>query len=39
VDGIAGIESQTFPTIVPEIQDPQEHASSIWVFELPERYH
>jgi alcohol dehydrogenase (cytochrome c) len=37
--GNGGIESQTFPTIVPEIQDPQEHASSIWVFELPERFH
>jgi len=39
VVGNGGIESQTFPTIVPEIQNPQEHASSIWVFELPERYH
>jgi alcohol dehydrogenase (cytochrome c) len=39
VVGNGGIESQTFPTIVPEIQDPQEHASSIWVFELPERFH
>ena len=29
------IESQTFPTIVPEIQNPQEYASSIWVFGLP----
>ncbi|HEV2701256.1 MAG TPA: PQQ-binding-like beta-propeller repeat protein [Steroidobacteraceae bacterium] len=39
VVGNGGIESQTFPTIVPEIQDPQEHASSIWVFELPKRFH
>jgi alcohol dehydrogenase (cytochrome c) len=39
VVGNGGIESQTFPTIVPEIQDPQEHASSIWVFELPQRFH
>ncbi len=39
VVGNGGIESQTFPTIVPEIQNPQEHASSIWVFELPKRYH
>jgi alcohol dehydrogenase (cytochrome c) len=39
VVGNGGIESQTFPTIVPEIQDPQEHASSIWVFELPRRFH
>ncbi len=39
VVGNGGIESQTFPTIVPEIQDPQEHASSIWVFELPARLH
>jgi len=35
VVGNGGIETQTFPTIVPEIQNPQEHASSIWVFELP----
>ena len=39
VVGNGGIESQTFPTIVPEIQDPQEHASSIWVFELPQKIH
>ena len=39
VVGNGGIESQTFPTIVPEIQNPQEHASSIWVFELPKRFH
>jgi alcohol dehydrogenase (cytochrome c) len=39
VVGNGGIETQTFPTIVPEIQNPQEHASSIWVFELPQRYH
>ncbi len=39
VVGNGGIESQTFPTIVPEIQNPQEHASSIWVFELPRRLH
>jgi alcohol dehydrogenase (cytochrome c) len=37
VVGNGGIESQTFPTIVPEIQNPQEHASSVWVFELPQR--
>jgi alcohol dehydrogenase (cytochrome c) len=37
VVGNGGIESQTFPTIVPEIQNPQEHASSIWVFELPQQ--
>jgi alcohol dehydrogenase (cytochrome c) len=35
VVGNGGIETQTFPTIVPEIQNPQAHASSIWVFELP----
>ena len=39
VVGNGGIESQTFPTITPEIQNPQEHASSIWVFELPARLH
>ncbi|MEJ0007084.1 MAG: PQQ-binding-like beta-propeller repeat protein [Steroidobacteraceae bacterium] len=39
VVGNGGNESQTFPAIVPEIQNPQEHASSIWVFELPKRYH
>ena len=39
VVGNGGIETQTFPTIVPEIQNPQEHASSIWVFELPKRFH
>ncbi len=39
VVGNGGQESQTFPTIVPEIQNPQEHASSIWVFELPGRLH
>jgi alcohol dehydrogenase (cytochrome c) len=38
VVGNGGNESQTFPAIVPEIQNPQEHASSIWVFELPKRY-
>ena len=37
VVGNGGIETQTFPTLVPEIQDPQQHASSIWVFELPVR--
>ncbi len=39
VVGNGGNESQTFPAIVPEIQNPQEHASSIWVFELPKRDH
>ena len=35
VVGNGGIETQTFPTLVPEIQNPQANASSIWVFELP----
>ena len=39
VVGNGGIETQTFPTIVPEIQNPQQHASSVWVFELPKRIH
>jgi len=39
VVGNGGNESQTFPAIVPEIQNPQEHASSIWVFELPQHDH
>jgi alcohol dehydrogenase (cytochrome c) len=39
VVGNGGLETQTFPTIVPEIQNPQEHAASIWVFELPKRFH
>ncbi|HTY93090.1 MAG TPA: PQQ-binding-like beta-propeller repeat protein [Steroidobacteraceae bacterium] len=38
VVGNGGIESQTFSSIVPEIQSPQEHASSVWVFELPKRF-
>ena len=39
VVGNGGVETQTFPTITPEIQNPQQHASSVWVFELPKRFH
>jgi glucose dehydrogenase len=33
--GNGGAETQTFPVIVPEIQNPPGHGASVWVFELP----
>jgi alcohol dehydrogenase (cytochrome c) len=37
VTGSGGPQSATFPALVPEIQNPPDHGSSIWVFELPDR--
>lgn len=37
VTGNGGPQSATFPALVPEIQNPPDHGSSIWVFELPDR--
>jgi alcohol dehydrogenase (cytochrome c) len=33
--GNGGAETQTFPVIVPEIQNPPGHGAAVWVFELP----
>lgn len=37
VTGNGGPQSATFPALVPEIQNPPDHGSSLWVFELPDR--
>jgi alcohol dehydrogenase (cytochrome c) len=37
VVGNGGAQTATFPVLVPEIQNPPDHESAIWVFELPEK--
>ena len=37
VVGFGGAQANTFPALVPEIRNPPERSSSVWVFELPER--
>ena len=35
VVGNGGAQANTFPVLVPEIQNPPERNSSLWVFEVP----
>jgi alcohol dehydrogenase (cytochrome c) len=37
VVGNGGAQAATFPALVPEIKNPPDRSSSIWVFELPAR--
>jgi alcohol dehydrogenase (cytochrome c) len=38
VVGSGGAITQTFPALVPEIQNPPDHGAAIWVFELPDKH-
>jgi alcohol dehydrogenase (cytochrome c) len=38
VVGDGGVQTQTFPVLLPEIQNPPDPESAIWVFELPESH-
>ncbi len=38
VVGSGGAITQTFPALVPEIQNPPDHGAAIWVFELPDAH-
>ena len=35
VVGNGGAHAVTWPTLVPEIQNPPDHGAALWVFELP----
>ena len=35
IAGNGGAQAMTFPALVPEIQNPQDRAATLWVFELP----
>ena len=37
VVGSGGAITQTFPALVPEIQNPPDHGAAVWVFELPDK--
>jgi alcohol dehydrogenase (cytochrome c) len=38
VVGSGGAITQTFPALVPEIENPPDHGAAIWVFELPDKH-
>jgi hypothetical protein len=37
IGGSGGPITETYPVLVPEIQNPPDHGAWIWVFELPEK--